>query len=87
VRGLNIKLQLKWYDLWVGAYIDKPNRTVYICPIPMIVIKITLPKPHYLIIGNYTNSPIGCCIDPSDVIEQCTFQKIKKKNCPICNRA
>ena len=31
----------RWYDLWVGAYIDRTNRAVYICPIPMFGIKVT----------------------------------------------
>ena len=28
-------------DFWVGMYIDTKNRTVYICPLPMIGVKIT----------------------------------------------
>jgi len=38
---MNIKLQFKWYDLWIGAYIDKPNKTIYICLLPTIVLKIS----------------------------------------------
>jgi hypothetical protein len=30
----------RWYDLWIGAYVDTKARTVYICPLPMIGIKI-----------------------------------------------
>lgn len=30
----------RWYDLWIGIYIDRKNRTVYICPIPMVGIKV-----------------------------------------------
>ena len=30
----------RWYDIWIGAYIDAKNRTVYICPLPMIGVKI-----------------------------------------------
>lgn len=32
----------RWYDLWIGAYIDVPNRTIYICPLPMIGIRVRL---------------------------------------------
>lgn len=32
----------RWYDVWVGLYIDLPNRTVYICPVPMFGVKIVL---------------------------------------------
>lgn len=30
-----------WYDLWIGAYIDQAKRTVYICPLPCFVIKVS----------------------------------------------
>jgi hypothetical protein len=27
----------KWYDLWIGAYIDTENKRAYICfPFPML---------------------------------------------------
>lgn len=32
----------RWYDLWIGLYIDRANRTVYVCPIPMFGVKIQL---------------------------------------------
>lgn len=32
----------RWYDLWIGGYIDTKNKTVYICPVPMFGIKIEL---------------------------------------------
>jgi len=35
-----VSLLFRWYDLWVGAYIDKPNKTLYVCPLPMVVIRI-----------------------------------------------
>lgn len=31
----------RWYDLWIGVYIDTDNRTIYICPLPMIGLKIS----------------------------------------------
>lgn len=34
----------RWYDLWVGAYVDTKNRALYICPIPMFGIKIQFQK-------------------------------------------
>jgi hypothetical protein len=30
----------RWYDLWIGLYVDTKNRAIYICPLPMIGIKI-----------------------------------------------
>lgn len=39
---LRIKVRLLWcwYDLWIGAYVDRTNKAVYICPLPTVVIKI-----------------------------------------------
>ncbi|HNZ86711.1 MAG TPA: hypothetical protein PLD95_03800 [bacterium] len=36
------KLSFAWYDLWIGAYIDKDNKNLYICIIPTILITINL---------------------------------------------
>lgn len=30
----------RWYDLWIGFYVDTKNKTVYFCPLPMIGLKI-----------------------------------------------
>lgn len=35
-----ITIAFNWRDLWVGGYISKDKRTVFICPIPCIVIGI-----------------------------------------------
>lgn len=40
VPVLRISLFFRWYDLWVGAYIDTERQTVYICPVPMFGVKI-----------------------------------------------
>jgi hypothetical protein len=44
IRKLYIKPFFRWYDLWMGLYIDKPNNTVYFCPVPMLGIKIRINK-------------------------------------------
>jgi hypothetical protein len=30
----------RWYDLWVGAYYDRQDGYLYVCPLPMVGIKI-----------------------------------------------
>jgi len=35
-------LRFAWYDLWVGAYIDRSNRMLYICPLPTFLIEVRL---------------------------------------------
>lgn len=34
-----------WYDIWVGIFVDRPKRRIYILPIPCIGVVITL-KSH-----------------------------------------
>lgn len=40
ILQMKISLHWKWFDLWVGVYVDRPNRTIYVCPLPTVVIKI-----------------------------------------------
>lgn len=30
----------RWYDLWVGVFVDTKNRTLYVCPVPMFGLKV-----------------------------------------------
>lgn len=39
-RRWKIKPIFAWYDLWVGVFIDRPKRRVYIFPIPMFGLVI-----------------------------------------------
>lgn len=36
---MTITLSFAWYDLWIGVYIDRTRRTVYVCPVPCLVFK------------------------------------------------
>lgn len=46
--------------------------------------------PHYLIIGKYSDRPIGCTCGESVKKEVCkkelgsTFKRIQRRECPIC---
>ncbi|MEZ3156871.1 hypothetical protein AB1K56_08050 [Microbacterium sp. BWR-S6Y] len=40
---MKISLHFLWFDAWVGVFIDRPKRTVYICPLPCVVVKIARP--------------------------------------------
>ena len=31
----------RWYDIYIGAYIDLPGRAVYLVPLPMVVLKVS----------------------------------------------
>ncbi|MDF2537432.1 MAG: hypothetical protein K0S76_453 [Herbinix sp.] len=91
---MKVKLFFRWFDLWIGIYIDRSRKTAYICPIPMFGVKIDLWElltPHYQIIGKYTKKPIGCCrgkegLENAKLEEPgATFKKISRKKCNICN--
>jgi hypothetical protein len=41
-----ISLHFIWYDFWIGAYWDSEGRWLYVCLLPMCVIKIDLG--HYV---------------------------------------
>lgn len=30
----------RWYDLWVGAYVDTKGKALYLCPVPMLGVKV-----------------------------------------------
>lgn len=32
--------KFKWFDMWVGVYVDRDKRRLYICPLPMIVFEV-----------------------------------------------
>lgn len=43
---MTIKPIFRWFDLWIGVFIDTKNRIVYIFPLPMFGLRITLkPRP------------------------------------------
>ena len=35
-----MKIFFAWFDFWVGAYYDRERQTLYVCPLPMLVIRI-----------------------------------------------
>lgn len=42
---MKIRFLLAWYDLWVGVYIDRKHRRIYILPLPCLGLVIELADP------------------------------------------
>jgi hypothetical protein len=40
VRKRRLSVRFAWYDLWIGAYWDRKQRVLYVCPLPMLLITI-----------------------------------------------
>jgi len=40
VRDRRVRVKFAWYDLWVGAYIDRAKRVLYICPLPTLLVEV-----------------------------------------------
>ena len=40
--ALRITLYFKWFDLWVGVFVDAPTKTAYIQFMPMFGLKVTV---------------------------------------------
>lgn len=37
---LKVRPIFAWYDVWVGAFIDRPNRRLYLFPLPCIGLRV-----------------------------------------------
>lgn len=42
---MSIRPIFAWYDIWIGVFIDRPKRKIYIFPIPCFGLVISLAKP------------------------------------------
>lgn len=39
---MRVSLSFAWYDLWIGAYYDRRNKTLYVCPLPCCLVEVRL---------------------------------------------
>jgi len=37
---IHVRLSFLWYDFWVGFFYDCTRKVLYICPLPMCVIRV-----------------------------------------------
>lgn len=39
---MSIRFYFLWFDAWMGVFVDRSNRRVYIQPLPCVGVRITL---------------------------------------------
>jgi hypothetical protein len=39
----SVSFFFRWYDMWIGAFWDRKGRILYVCPLPMFGVKVTVP--------------------------------------------
>lgn len=37
---MRVRPFFRWVDLWVGAYWDRASRVLYLCPLPMVGLRL-----------------------------------------------
>lgn len=37
---MRLKPLFAWYDLWIGVFVDRPKRRIYVLPIPCVGVVI-----------------------------------------------
>lgn len=76
---MKISIGFRWFDLWVGLYIDRHNRAVYVCPVPTLVIKLQFKKPQPVYIATETLSVM--CRDCQHILGYHALSG----ECTVCN--
>lgn len=51
-----IAIGFNWRDLWVGVYVSKDRKTVFICPLPCVVIGIGPDAKTHALIARYNTA-------------------------------
>lgn len=39
---MSVRLIFAWYDFWIGVFVDRPKRRLYVFPVPCIGFVIQL---------------------------------------------
>lgn len=40
LAAVRVTVGWRWFDLWVGAYVDRKGRAVYVCLLPTVYVRI-----------------------------------------------
>ena len=40
IKRWHVSIDFKWFDFWVGLFVDRPAKTAYVCLLPTLPIKV-----------------------------------------------
>ncbi len=43
---MRVRVRFAWYDMWIGAYWDRHERVLYVCPLPMLLVEVWSRREH-----------------------------------------
>jgi len=43
---VKVKFIFAWYDLWVGVFVDRPKRRIYVFPVPCLGVVVSWGRPR-----------------------------------------
>lgn len=61
MRRLRIRPLVAWYDLWIGVFVDRPKRRLYVFLVPCLGLVIEWPtrRPGAAVISTKKGNPYG----------------------------
>lgn len=77
-RKFHVKISFKWFDFWMGVFVDVPGKTVYVCIIPMFPVKLWFTE--HLLCPDCGAPMDKCAVDTGDgwalfwECDECLFQ-------------
>jgi len=56
---VKVTVRFAWYDMWMGVYVDRKARRVYVCPLPCLLFTFSRRHATGGIIANRHNVPLS----------------------------
>lgn len=70
-----VRINFRWYDFWIGFFWDRKKRVLHFCPVPMILISMSvnlcrITGHQFSLIGG-RQCPQGLTIGCSQSVSEC----------------